>query len=1370
MRRIPDGTGDWQYSRRPNDDTQGGDNSGNPGLPALTITDAGVKPGDTATFTVTLGQAYSRDVTFDYQTVDGSATAPQDYTAASGSITIAAGDTSARIAVTTQAASDGGIFYVRLSNVQSASAVDAIGQGSILAPPITEYRMEENGWDGTAGEVNDNTGNGHDATAQGDATTDRSAPAVAGDPGTCRYGVFDGQGDVIEDSDAGAYLNGRRAITVTAWVRNRDAAPNDGGVFSGTPPDATDEDLGLRYDASGALSGNTALIKASIRTTEGWHQVETQGNVQSTGWQHLAFVWRSGQPIRIYLNGNPLTIDRIDSESGRFGGVITGVNTFLVGRGSKGTDWQGAIDEVRVYGQALTQAQIRRVKNDTHPCPSNLVCETRDFSGGSLGQDWEVSNESGAFGNPRIVNGALRLTDQSNNVATRATLLDSIPWDNNRVEVTFRHYAYGRGGGDADGVALAFSDASVAPSPGGYGGSLGYAQRTGVDGFAGGWLGVALDEFGNFSNPTEGRELGPGLVPNAVAIRGDGSGRSGYQYLAGTGSLTPPVSAPNSDNRAPGYLYRVIVDTRTAGQAIVEVQRDTTGTGNNFATLLSRDIAADQSTAPPSQVYLTLTGSTGGSSNIHEIDDLKVCAARGFGQTVSAIEIQHDGSGVTCQAEPVTIRAVDSLGNRVRDFTGAVQLTTSTGNGGWSIADPSVDAFGNLNETGGNDDGAATYTFADADNGEATLVLRDAHVEDVDVDAAWRANPGVTDDDSEGLLSFSEVGFEFRADGTADSVGTQIGGKPSNVAPGSQALELAAIRTNDKTGACEAAFQGSTDVDMAFECRDPSTCQSSSLTVNGTPISATAGSATSGYSTVALDFGGSSDETAPLVINYGDVGKIRLLPRKVLQPNGQTMTGPSNDFVVRPFALEVTAAGNPGASSASGPVFTQAGKPFNATIRAVLWDGSDDGNHDGVADGHNNDDPTDNVALGDNATAKNFGSESGGGEVVRLSASHQAPTGTIIQTPGLSTGQTVSGFSSGVGNTSTRYDEVGVIELRAGVGGDKQYLGLTSAETGLIQGRSGTVGRFIPDHFTTQVDSPSQGKFDSACKAGAGPFTYTGQDFTYLVSPQFTVEPRAATGTITRNYQGTFNKLVQDGLKNLDIANSGADAANGLAWERSASSGSLSLQDRNDGTTTVTLDGDTYDYPKTQAQNTLVGPFQPDIQVDINTYRDSDAVQAQDLPKALHLDGGGTQIRYGRMRIANAYGSERLPLDMPLYAEYYDGNGFVTNQADSCTTYAASGASFANLTGLAASDIAAYHSGTLAAGRADPANPLTVADDASATDGPGRDGAVDVVLSVPPYLRFDWDTSAAGLENPRGRATFGIYRGSDSVIYSRELY
>src|SRR5262249_14659846 len=71
--------------------------------PALSIGDVAVTEGDSgttdATFTVSLSAASGKTVTVDYATADGSAAAGDDYTAASGTLTFAPGETSKTVTV-----------------------------------------------------------------------------------------------------------------------------------------------------------------------------------------------------------------------------------------------------------------------------------------------------------------------------------------------------------------------------------------------------------------------------------------------------------------------------------------------------------------------------------------------------------------------------------------------------------------------------------------------------------------------------------------------------------------------------------------------------------------------------------------------------------------------------------------------------------------------------------------------------------------------------------------------------------------------------------------------------------------------------------------------------------------------------------------------------------------------------------------------------------------------------------------------------------------------------------------------------------------------------------------------------------------------
>ena len=58
-------------------------------------------------------------------------------------------------------------------------------------------------------------------------------------------------------------------------------------------------------------------------------------------------------------------------------------------------------------------------------------------------------------------------------------------------------------------------------------------------------------------------------------------------------------------------------------------------------------------------------------------------------------------------------------------------------------------------------------------------------------------------------------------------------------------------------------------------------------------------------------------------------------------------------------------------------------------------------------------------------------------------------------------------------------------------------------------------------------------------------------------------------------------------------------------------------------------------------------------------------------------------------------------------------------------------------------------------------------------DAPGVTGSVDLTIDLDaagsPWLRFDWDGDST-VDDPTGRASFGIFEGSPRRIYLREIY
>jgi hypothetical protein len=119
------------------------------GLPSLTIADVTVTEGNSgsaiATFTVSLSPADSNPVTVDYETVNGTAVANSDYTAASGTLTFDPGETSQPVQITIHGdqidEGESETFTVQLSNAVNANLVDDEAAGTITDDDISRVSL-----------------------------------------------------------------------------------------------------------------------------------------------------------------------------------------------------------------------------------------------------------------------------------------------------------------------------------------------------------------------------------------------------------------------------------------------------------------------------------------------------------------------------------------------------------------------------------------------------------------------------------------------------------------------------------------------------------------------------------------------------------------------------------------------------------------------------------------------------------------------------------------------------------------------------------------------------------------------------------------------------------------------------------------------------------------------------------------------------------------------------------------------------------------------------------------------------------------------------------------------------------------------------
>ncbi|MCS6192419.1 DUF6701 domain-containing protein [Shewanella baltica] len=959
-----------------------------------------------------------------------------------------------------------------------------------------------------------------------------------------------------------------------------------------------------------------------------------------------------------------------------------------------------------------------------------LQCFNDTFSQSALSSDWVVSRSSGTF-TPSIRSGRLRLTEAKSNQSTASTYQRLFPAANNLVEIQFDHYAYG--GSGADGIAVVLSDASITPQPGAFGGPLGYGFKPGISGFAGGWLGIGIDEFGNFSG--EGGSSNIGQRRQSVVVRGSGTGTSGYHYLKGTcnnGSsntngncLSPTV---DGNNVSPAHRYKITIDSQVSGQSIVKVERNA---GSGFVTLIPafNAIAQPGQAATPSDFLMSLTGSTGGSNNNHEIDNVQICALKSnpIGAQIDHFEFDHTGQGLTCNPETVTIRACAnaSCSQLFTDPLTATLLPESASEGIW---------------VGGNQVsfsvGTAQLQLRRNTPGVVTLGVKGSNPTTKPLSKTLcRVGSGSLSENA-CSLAFADSGFIF-------DVPDKFANKPINVL-------VKAVNKSDETQQCVPSFQSQTKtLNFWSSYQTPSAPISpKAVTINNTAI----GSSSASPTAVNLVF--DTNGQASISVNYPDAGKLQLDAQYIGSGNeqGLVMTG-SDQFVSVPAGLcvkPVDASASCPSADMSCNAYRKAGQSFGMTVQAMAWEKDDDKDF-----------------CSGNLSTPNFSDQA-----MRLASKVFAPK---IASGGYDGALGVASYSHSAqaNNLNTisnqTISEVGVFQIAALA--TPNYLG-TASSLNIPIGYSANIGRFVPDRFLV-----SNVSVIPAC----GSFSYMDQLFPMSMK----LSALNIAGDITKNYFPPFSlataKLV------------GENNNNGVDLQSRLSALPIKAESWSQGEATV--DG-TYlanfsrVTPNVATNLYQDGPFELlDIGVQlmdndphpnsIYSYVASPDMDAASTGTCTNCNAKkiSTQtLRHGRVVMDNTYGPETEILRMPTRAEYWNGSSWVLNTNDSCTFTTYGLASQVDNAGLGYNfdpDLVAGQSVTRSGGTLTfQAGQFELLWQAVTSSGAPYRGQVTAPLNVPPWLEWYWNwngVSQSVLTEPRASAYFGRYRGHDRIIYWREV-
>ncbi|MBI2802814.1 MAG: hypothetical protein HYX63_21510 [Gammaproteobacteria bacterium] len=707
-------------------------------------------------------------------------------------------------------------------------------------------------------------------------------------------------------------------------------------------------------------------------------------------------------------------------------------------------------------------------------------------------------------------------------------------------------------------------------------------------------------------------------------------------------------------------------------------------------------------------------------------------------------------TGSTCAAKPITITAVDATGATLANYAGTISISTSTAHGDWSV----VTATGALT-VGAADSGAARYVYsgsgAGTDNGVVALNLADAHADSVTVTVV-DSTGGVTTSTS------SAIAFQTNAlvVSATDALGTTL------VAGRAHRMKAEFWRQDPVSGLCAIAtgYSGNKTLD-AWVTRVGADPGGSAPSIGGVGLPNAPPGGT-GVDNVTLSF---ATGVTTFSLATSDVGKyvLNLRDDSRIFATGVDITGASASLTTRPFALSlenISASGvaNPGASSATGTVFTKAGVNFSAKVRAVLWQSADDPSNSGS--------PAAGANLADNTTTPSYAWPT----LLNVATPFTPATGILGTLNNGSVAQ--AAFAGGAATVGTlQYTEVGSATLSSSVTNFLSTAGMSVPSSTVV------VGRFTPAAFGVAFNTPV---FNPGCSGGG--FTYLGQPTTYKIAPVLRITALNAFGATARNYTGSFWRMT-----NSSLAGKTYQALAGALNTVLVPATDPVIVDNGNGMGTLTFSaGSGIAFSRAAP----VAPFNAEIALSINVI-DADGVIYASNPARFGAatagngiafdDGNATtindkQLLWGRLRLSSGFGSELLAVTANALVENYTGGGaFVTNPIDQCTTIPLAGIALSSSLATPATGVASIPIKAAATTVAAVANsPLLLGRSGFVFSPPGQGNTgyanlrYDLAVANQTWLQFDWAGTGSYNQDPTARVDFGIYSGSNKVIYTRE--
>jgi uncharacterized protein (TIGR03382 family) len=224
----------------------------------------------------------------------------------------------------------------------------ALAASPAHAVEVMRWQLEE----GLGGFTSDTSAGAHTGTITNAAWASAGLPPVP--TGTTAYVDFDGSGDLITATGFKG-VTGMQARTVSAWIKTPDDGTLNHSIVSwGT--NAAGQKWNFRTQDSNGTAGalrvevNGGYLVGSTKITDG-------------NWHHVAVTWAGTSSFDnvanaiLYVDGQPEAVSAVQTQAMN---TASGAD-LRVGNDFSNRYFDGGIDEVRVFDQALTHEEIKQL-------------------------------------------------------------------------------------------------------------------------------------------------------------------------------------------------------------------------------------------------------------------------------------------------------------------------------------------------------------------------------------------------------------------------------------------------------------------------------------------------------------------------------------------------------------------------------------------------------------------------------------------------------------------------------------------------------------------------------------------------------------------------------------------------------------------------------------------------------------------------------------------------------------------------------------------------------------------------------------------------------------------------------------------------